>query len=256
MVRFLLQRLKQLIPIVFGVATLTFLLLRLSPGDPAYILLKTNDIPPSDEALMELRTELGLTGPLWLQYGRWLTDVFAWRWGISYVSKEPVLTELVSRLPATLELAFSGLLVMVVITLIMGVSTLMFPNRWWDHLGKALALLGATIPHFWLGLILIYFFSVQWGWMPSMGRGGLDHLVLPAVTLGLGMGAVYARILRANMQDIMNQDFIKAARARGLSEHRILLRHVLKQALLPIVTMLGTSLGYMLGGSVIVESIF
>jgi peptide/nickel transport system permease protein len=256
MIRFWFERIIQLIIVIFLVSTLTFILVRLSPGDPAYILLTMDGVPASEEALATLREELGLTKSLWSQYVQWLINVFTWQWGTSYISKEPVLGELLKRLPATLELAVAGLLVMMVITFVIGISTAIFSNGWWDRLGRLLALFGSSIPSFWIGFLLIYIFSVKFGWLPPMGRSTWKHLVLPAVTLGLGIGTIYARILRTNMLEIMNQNFVKAARARGLSKSRIFVFQILKHAFLPIVTMLGTSLAFMLGGSIIVETIF
>jgi len=256
MIRFFLERIIQLIMVIFFVSTLTFLLLRLAPGDPAYILLTKNDIPASEEALGDLRKELGLTDPLWSQYVQWVKDAFTWQWGTSYISKEPVAEELFRRIPATLELALSGLAVMIIMTFIMGISTAIYSNGWLDSAGRLMALLGSSIPSFWLGFLLIYFFSVQYGWLPSMGRGTLKHLILPSLTLGLGMGTIYARVLRTNVLEMMNQHFVKAAKARGLSRRRIIVFQVFKHAFLPVVTMLGTSFAFMLGGSIIIESIF
>ncbi|WP_332630539.1 nickel ABC transporter permease [Halalkalibacter flavus] len=256
MIRFCFERIFQLLLVMFSVSTFTFILLRLSPGDPASIILSMNDVPVTEKALTDLRIELGLTESLWTQYIQWLMDVFTGQWGISYVSKEPVVDELLRRLPATLELAIAGLLVMVSITFILGIGTAIYSNGYFDRIGQFMALLGSAIPSFWLAFILIYFFSVQFGWFPSMGRGNWQNLVLPSITLGLGMGTIYARLLRANMLELMNQTFVKAAKARGISKSRILLFQVLKHAFLPIVTMLGTSFAFMLGGSIIIESIF
>ncbi|MGY3316484.1 peptide/nickel transport system permease protein [Peribacillus simplex] len=256
MIRFLIEHLIQLVLVIFFVATLTFLLLRLSPGDPATIMLKTNDVPASNEALDSLRTELGLTESIGSQYVQWLKDVSTGQWGNSYVSKKPVVDELFERLPATLELAGASLLVMLAITFILGISTAIYSEGLLDRIGRLMALLGSAIPSFWLGFLFIYLFSVQYGLLPSMGSSTWQHLVLPALTLGLGLGTVYARVLRTNMLDMMNQNFVKAARARGMSKRRILVFQVFKHALLPIVTMIGTSFAFMLGGSIIVETIF
>ena len=256
MIKFLIEHLIQLVLVIFCVATLTFLLLRLSPGDPATIMLKANDVPASNEALDSLRTELGLTESIGSQYVQWLKDVFTGQWGNSYVSKKPVVDELFERLPATLELAGVSLLVMLAITFILGISTAIYSEGLLDKIGRLMALLGSAVPSFWLGFLFIYLFSVQFGVLPSMGRSTWQHLVLPALTLGLGLGTVYARVLRTNMLDMMNQNFVKAARARGMSKRRILVFQVFKHALLPIVTMMGTSFAFMLGGSIIIESIF
>ncbi|MFC0560224.1 nickel ABC transporter permease [Halalkalibacter alkalisediminis] len=256
MIRFCVERIFHLIFIVFCLSTLTFILLRVSPGDPAYIMLTTHGVPASQEVLTSLREELGLTDSLWSQYGQWLKSVVSWQWGNSYISKEPVLEELVKRLPATIELAVAGLFVMTSITLLIGISTAVWSNGWLNQMSKFLALLGSAVPSFWLGFLLIYFFSVQYGALPTTGRGSWHHLVLPALTLGIGMGTVYARVLRTNMLELLNQNFVKAAKARGFSTRRILLFHLLQHAFLPILTMLGTSFAFMLGGSIIVETIF
>jgi peptide/nickel transport system permease protein len=256
MVRFLMERFIQVIVVMFSVSSLTFMLLRLAPGDPAYILLTKDGVPASEQALTALREELGLTGTLWNQYVKWLADVFSGQWGFSYVSKEPVLEELLMKLPATLELAVAGFLVMVVITFSLGVSTAILSTGWWDRMVRLLALLGSALPSFWLGFLFIYIFSVKFGWLPPTGRNNWESLLLPAITLGLGMGTAYARVLRTHMLEISKQNFVKASKARGLSKSRILLFQVLKHATLPIVTMLGTSFAFMVGGSIIVESIF
>nr|WP_066151972.1 nickel ABC transporter permease [Halalkalibacter krulwichiae] len=256
MIRFCIERLLHLILIVFFLSTLTFILLRISPGDPAFIMLTTHGMPASEEVLLSVREELGLTDSIWSQYGQWIKSLVSGQWGISYASKEPVLDELVKRLPATLELAVAGLGVMTFFTLVIGISTAIWADGWMNRFSKLLALLGSALPSFWLGFLFIYFFSVKYGIFPTTGRGSWHHLVLPALTMGIGMGAVYARVLRTNMLDLMNHNFVKAAKARGLSTWRILVFHLLKHAFLPILTMLGTSFAFMLGGSIIVESIF
>ena len=256
MFKFILEHVLQLFLVVFGVATLTFLLVRFSPGDPATIMLKANDVPASDEAIHALRSELGLTNSISGQYIEWLQKIFTGQWGVSYVSQKPVISELVTRLPATLELAFAGLGIMLVVTLVLGISTAIFENGVVDKVGRVLALLGSAIPTFWLGFLCMYVFSVKFGWLPPMGKNNWRNLILPATTLGLGLGTVYARVLRAHMLEMLQQPFIKASRARGISKNRILVFQVLKHALLPIVTMVGTSFAFMLGGSIIVETIF
>ncbi|UFJ39294.1 ABC transporter permease [Brevibacillus humidisoli] len=256
MIHFWARHIAQLLFVIAFVSSLTFFLLRLSPGDPAYLLLTTTGVPVSEDALEHVRKELGLTDSLGSQYVQWMTDVFTWQWGTSYVSREPVLEELLKRLPATIELAAAGLLVMMSVTLVVGISTAIYARGWLDRLGRALALLGSSLPSFWLGFLLIYVCSVQYGWLPSMGRGTWKHLVLPALTLGLGLGTVYARLLRSNMLAMMKQRFVIASKARGFSNSRIFLSQVFRHAILPIVNMAGTSFAFMLGGSVIVESIF
>ncbi|WP_077212354.1 nickel ABC transporter permease [Bacillus dakarensis] len=254
--KFVFEHLFQLVLVIFCVATLTFLLIRFSPGDPATIMLKANGVPASDEAISALRGELGLTNSIGSQYLEWLQQIFTGQWGESFVSGKPVISELFMRLPATLELAFAGLGVMFAVTLVLGISTAVYEQGAVDKIGRVLALLGSAIPTFWLGFLCIYIFSVHLGWLPSMGRSNWKNLILPATTLGLGLGTVYARVLRAHMLDMLQQPFVKASRARGISTNRILVFQVLKHALLPIVTMAGTSFAFMLGGSIMVETIF
>ncbi|EGQ26777.1 dipeptide ABC superfamily ATP binding cassette transporter, permease protein [Sporosarcina newyorkensis 2681] len=256
MVKFVLEHILQLFLVVFSVATLTFLLVRFSPGDPATIMLKANDVPASDEAIYAMRSELGLTDSVGGQYIEWLQQVFTGQWGLSFVSQKPVISELFARLPATLELAFAGLGIMLLVTLVLGISTAVYENGVVDKIGRFLSLLGSAIPTFWLGFLCMYIFSVNFGWLPSMGRNDWKNLILPATTLGLGLGTVYARVLRAYMLEMLQQPFVKASRARGISKKRILVFQVLKHALLPIVTMVGTSFAFMMGGSIIVETIF
>lgn len=256
MAKFALERLLQLFLVVFFVATLTFLLVRISPGDPATIMLKANDIPASDKAIFALQRELGLTNSFSGQYIEWLQQIFTGKWGVSFVSQKPVVSELFARLPATLELAFAGLGIMLTVTMVLGISTAIYENGVVDKIGRVLALLGSAIPTFWLGFLCMYIFSVSLGWLPSMGRDNWTNLLLPATTLGLGLGTVYARVLRAYMLEMLQQPFVKASRARGISKNRILVFQIVKHALLPIITMVGTSFAFMLGGSIIVESIF
>ncbi|WP_245823523.1 nickel ABC transporter permease [Metabacillus halosaccharovorans] len=256
MQKFLLQHITQLVLVIFCVATLSFLLVRISPGDPATIMLKANGVPASDEAIYALKSELGLTNSIGIQYIEWLQQIFTGQWGESFVSEKPVISELFARLPATLELAFAGLVIMLLVTLVLGISTAVYENGVVDKIGRVLALLGSAIPTFWLGFLFMYLFSVHFGWLPSMGRNNWEHLILPATTLGLSLGTVYARVLRMQMLEMLQQPFVKASRARGISKNRVLIFQVLKHALLPIVTMIGTSFAYMLGGSIIVETIF
>lgn len=256
MAKFILERLLQLFLVVFFVATLTFLLVRISPGDPATIMLKANDIPVSDKAIYALQDELGLTDSIGGQYVEWIQQIFTGKWGISFVSQKPVVNELFARLPATLELALAGLVIMLTVTMVLGIATAIYENGVVDKIGSVLALLGSAIPTFWLGFLCMYMFSVSLGWLPSMGRGNWKNLILPATTLGLGLGTVYARVLRAHMLDMLQQPFVKASKARGISKNRILVFQVLKHSLTPIITMVGTSFAFMLGGSIIVETIF
>ncbi|ACA58940.1 nickel ABC transporter permease [Candidatus Desulforudis audaxviator] len=253
---YLFRRILYLLPVMLGVSIITFALINLAPGDPAEIILRADGMEPTAEAVAVLREELGLNDPLYIQYGRWLWGVLHLDLGESFRTGRPVAEELFSRLPATLELTCAALVFMVILAVPAGILSALYRHTLVDHLGRLGALAGASLPGFWLGLVLIYLFSVKLGILPVMGRGGLEHLVLPAVTLGFGMAAVYARVLRTGMLDVLGQDYIKVARAKGLKEKWVIGRHALKNALLPAVTLLGMSFGHLLGGAVIVETIF
>jgi peptide/nickel transport system permease protein len=256
MKQYLIKRLFYLIPVIFGVSIITFGLINLAPGDPAEIILRSSGVEPTMEAVAALREELGLNDPVYIQYGRWVLDVLHLDLGESYRTGRPVAEEILYRFPATLELTVAAIFFMLLVSMPSGILAALHRHAFVDHLSRIWALVGASLPGFWLGLLLIYYFSVKLGIFPVMGRGGLEHLVLPAVTLGFGMAATYARLLRASMLEVLGQDYIKVARARGLKEKLIVGRHALKNALMPVVTAFGMSFGHLLGGAVIVETIF
>lgn len=253
---FIIKRLLYLIPVMIGVSIITFALINLAPGDPAELMLRAEGMEPSRDAVEALREELGLNEPVHVRYGQWLWGVLHFDMGESYRTGRPVAEELVDRFPATLELTVAALFFVILLAVPIGILAALYRHALIDHLGRILALLGASLPGFWLGLLLIYFFSVKLRIFPVMGRGGPEHLVLPAVTLGFTMAATYARLLRASMLDVLGQDFIKVARAKGLQEKWVIGRHALKNAVIPAVTMFGMSFGGLLGGSVIIETIF
>jgi len=256
LIKYAIKRLSYLFLVMLGVSVLTFGISQLAPGDPAEILIRERGLEPSLEAIEAVREELGLNDPLPVQYGRWLLQVVQGDFGRSYRTERPVLNEITSRFPATLQLTLAGLAVMVFISLPVGVLAAIYKNSFIDHISRVFALIGASIPSFWLGLILIYYFAVQLSLLPVMGRGTPAHLILPALTLGTGMSATYARLLRASMLEVLGQDYIQAVRSRGLKESMIITRHALKNALLPVITAFGMSLGHLLGGTVIIETIF
>lgn len=256
MKRYLLKRLFYLLPVMFGVSVVTFGLINLAPGDPAEIILRAGGVEPTREAVNALREELGLNNPVYLQYLHWLWNAVHLDFGTSYRTGQPVTEEILSRFPATLELTLAAMAFMVLVALPAGMLSALYRHALIDHLTRLFALVGASLPGFWKGLMLIYLFAVVWGLLPVMGRGGIRHLVLPAVTLGFGMAAVYTRIIRASMLEVLGQDYIKLARAKGLKEKWVIGRHALKNALLPAVTLFGLSFGHLLGGTVIVETIF
>lgn len=241
---------------MLGVSIVTFALINLAPGDPAEIILRSEGVEPTREAVDALREELGLNDPVYVQYLRWLWNLLHFDLGTSFRTGMPVAEEILSRFPATMELTFAALAFMVLLALPTGILAVLYRHTFIDHLSRFGALIGASMPNFWQGLMLIYFFAVVWDIFPVMGRGGPGHLVLPAITLGFSMAAVYTRVLRAGMLDVLGQEYIKVARAKGLKEKWVIGRHALKNALLPAVTLLGMSTGHLLGGTVIVETIF
>lgn len=245
-----------MIPLWFGISLIVFLFLQLIPGDPAEILLRKEGIEPTREAVEAVRREMGLDKPAYLQYGQWLWRVMHLDLGISYRTGEPVTKELFARLPATLELTLAAFFLIVILSLSAGLLSAMKAHGIFDRIGLLFAILGASIPSFWLGLLLIYLFSVKLGWFPVMGRGSLLHLALPAFTLGFGTAMIQARLLRTSLGEVLGKDFIMVAMAKGLKRRRILFRHALPNAILPLLTTLGIVLGRLLGGAVIVETIF
>ncbi|WP_341282961.1 nickel ABC transporter permease [Paenibacillus sp. FSL H8-0537] len=250
------KRLIQLVFVLFILSLVIFILMKLAPGDPVLTLLHADEmsITQADEAA--LREELGFDQPVLVQYGKWMLGLIQLDLGTSYLKGRPVLDELLDKLPATIQLTASGLAVMVAIALPLGLIASRYPNRWPDHVSRILALVGASIPSFWMGLLLIYLFSLKLGWLPTSGKGSFAHMILPSITLGFAMAAVYARLLRSGLLDSLSQDYIKAARARGLAERRILMGHALRAALLPVITVFGVSFGNLLAGSVVIETLF
>ncbi|SFE19795.1 peptide/nickel transport system permease protein [Paenibacillus algorifonticola] len=256
MLQLIKKRLIQLVFVLFILSLVIFILMKLAPGDPVLTLLHADEmsITQADEAA--LREELGFDQPVLVQYGKWMLGLIRLDLGTSYLKGRPVLDELLDKLPATIQLTASGLAVMVAIALPLGLIASRYPNRWPDHVSRILALVGASIPSFWMGLLLIYLFSLKLGWLPTSGKGSFAHMILPSITLGFAMAAVYARLLRSGLLDSLSQDYIKAARARGLAERRILMGHALRAALLPVITVFGVSFGNLLAGSVVIETLF
>jgi ABC-type dipeptide/oligopeptide/nickel transport system permease component len=252
MLYYLLGRLAQSIFVVAAVVVLVFLMMFLS-GDPALLLL-----PPDAgrELVEEFRHQMGFDQPLWKQFldfaGRLLTGDF----GRSWRFQQPALPIVLERLPATFELAFAALAISLIVAVPIGIISAVRRDSSIDSISMVVALLGQSVPGFWLGLMLILIFSVTLGWLPTSGRQGLEHLILPAVSLGLALAGRNARLVRSCMLEVLNEDYVRTARAKGLSEWRVINKHALKNALLPIVTVLGLELGHLLGGTVVIETVF
>lgn len=253
---YLLKRLATLIPVMIGVSIITFLLVELAPGDPAEIILTKRDIELTPQALEEARRLMGLDGPLYERYLNWLGHLISGDLGVSYASGEPVAREIFSRLSATLELAAGGLTAMILIAFPLGLAAALYNRTLVDHFSRFTALLGASVPSFYLGLLLISMLAVHLEWLPVMGRGTIRHLLLPSLTLGFGLAATYARLLRAGLLEVLQLEYVRAARARGVGEFLVIGRHALKNALIPLVTVFGLSLGNLLGGTMVVEQVF
>jgi peptide/nickel transport system permease protein len=254
---YLVRRLAYVVLIWLGVSLLAFGLGRLAPGDPARdVLARTTGRQPTEREVVAERHRLGLDRPLPLQYASWLGGAVRADLGTSYTTGEPVLQAIVRTLPATLQLAGAAFVLAVAIGLPLGLLAAAFAWRWPDHLIRAVALLGASIPAFWLGYLLIFAFAVTVQLLPAFGAGGPSHLVLPACTLAVFELAMLARLTRAALLETLGEEYIQTARAKGLSERRTLVRHALRSALIPLLTWMGMSFGFLFGYSVVVESVF
>ncbi|PYR63779.1 MAG: glutathione ABC transporter permease GsiC [Acidobacteria bacterium] len=253
MARFLLRRIVLTAPVLLGVATLVFSLIHLVPGDPVQAMVGESASP---QDIMELRARLGLDRPLHVQYGAFLRGLAAGNLGTSLRTNQPVAKAIAERLPATFELAFAAMTVAVVFAIPLGIIAAARAGTGIDRMATTLALLGISVPNFWLGPLLAIVFSVTLGWLPVSGRGTPAHLVLPAITLGAPLAAVLARMTRASVLEELRELYVLAARARGMSRARAILKHAFRNSLIPIVTVLGLQFGAVLTGAVITETIF
>ena len=251
------RRLLQIVIVLFGISFFTFGLTYLSPGDPAEIMLTECGNIPTPELLEQTRAELGLDKPFLVQYGNWLKGVLTGDMGKSYSMKVPVVEKLVSCFFPTLKLALASLLIMILFSIPLGILSAVYHNRWPDYLVRGRTFFGVSVPNFWIGLILLSIFGVQLRWVTvSGGSTDFKSLVLPAVTLAIAMSAKYTRQVRIAVLEELQQDYVTGARMRGISDKKILWKHVLPNATLPLVTLLGLSLGSLLGGTAVVEIIY
>ncbi|AUS88006.1 nickel ABC transporter permease [Lysinibacillus capsici] len=253
MTLFILKRLAQIIPVTLGVTLVVFLIMQMIPGDPAIILAGEG---ASQETVAELRENLGLNKPLAVQYTDYIKNLLQGDMGNSLKNNQPVFEEITSRLPITIELAFYSILITIVLGLIAGIISAIRPYSLMDVGLMVVALLGISLPSFWLGILLMYVFSVQLHWLPVAGWDSAKHIILPAVTLGAGGAAIVARMTRSSMLEVVNQDYIRTAKAKGLKGYIIILKHALRNALIPVITVVGLQFGSLLGGTVLVESVF
>jgi len=257
MSRYIVRRLGYLVPVWLGISLLAYGLANLAPGDPAYIILRRQTgEAPSDEAVQALRVQLGLNDPFPVRYGHWIANAVHGDLGTSFRTGEPVLRALTDHFVATLQIGVAALLVGLVVALPVGILSAVRRGRPIDHASRVLALLGASMPSFWLGYVLIIVFAVMLKMLPVAGYGDMQHLALPALTLGLGAAASLTRLTRASLLDVLDEDYVRTARAKGLSARAAVLGHALRSALIPITTMVGMRFGHLLGGAVIVETVF
>jgi peptide/nickel transport system permease protein len=253
MLTYILQRLLGALFVIFGVVSIVFLLIHMIPGDPVEIMLGESASTTDREAL---RVALGLNQPLWVQFQQYLAGLLQFDMGNSIHFRRPVSDLLLERLPATGLLAAMTLLITLVLALPLGIIAAVRRDTVWDSGAMTFAMLGVSIPNFWLGPILILVFSLWLGWFPVSGRNGFGSVVLPALTLSTGLIAVLSRMVRSSMLEVLGEDYIRTARAKGLPSQRVILHHGLRNALLPVITLLGLQLGALLAGAVITETVF
>lgn len=243
--------------VMLGVSLISFSLVFFAPGNPAVAIIGAEiGEEPAIEEIEFFFQEHGLNAPLFTQCVQWLYMITHGDLGTSFRTEEPVLVEFIDRFPATLELAIAAMFIAILISIPLGILSAMKQNTVLDHGSRFVALWGVSMPNFWLGLLLILFFSVKLDWFPCFGYGSIEYLILPAITLGTGMTASLMRLMRASMLEVLRQDYIRTARAKGLRERVVIWKHGFKNALIPVVTVMGMQVGHLLAGAVIVETIF
>lgn len=251
--KYVLKRVLLLIPVLLGVSLLVFAIMSLTPGDPAQLILGEN---APKAAVLKLREEMGLNDPFFMQYFRFVKNAIMGDFGRSYTTGREVFGEIFARFPNTLILAVIGIIISVCIGIPIGIISATRQYSFLDSFSMVIALLGVSMPVFWLGLMLILTFSVKLGWLPSGGYNGLSSIILPAITLGVGSAAIITRMTRSSMLEVIRQDYIRTARAKGVTEKVVINKHALKNALIPIITVVGLQFGHLLGGAVLTESVY
>lgn len=252
MLRFLIVRIAILLVTVFVAASAVFFAIRMAPGDPAQLIAGQQ----TQEDVLRVRKFLGLDAPLYVQYGRFLAGLFRGNLGVSALTRGSVSDEIGRRLPPTLALLGASMLITVVLGVLTGVLCAVKWNTVYDFLAMLLVVGALSMPNFWIGLLLMYFFSVRLGLLPSSGFSGISSLIMPAIAVAARQVAIVTRITRVSMLDVLNEDYITVARAKGLGSWSVLVKHGLRNALIPIVTTLGLQMGYLLGGSIVIEVLF
>jgi peptide/nickel transport system permease protein len=261
MKEYIIRRLVLLIPTVLGVSLIVFLMMHFIPGDPVALLLGDYYTEATAQAI---RAQYGLDKPLHIQYVLWLSRLFIGDWGQSIIANRPIFDDLIQRVPVTLELIVLSMGFALLIAVPAGVIAALKPYSWRDYSAMTTALIGVSVPEFFMGILLILFFSLFWGILPAVGYvpltesvwGNLKHMILPAVTLGLARAALLTRLVRASMMEVIRLDYVTTARAKGVREWAVVLKHALKNALIPTVTVLGLQIGFLIGGAIVVETVF
>ena len=253
MYKYICKRILMMIPVIIGVSLLVFLVLKMTPGDPARVVAGSE----ADEATVEqIREELGLNKPVLQQYVDYMPNLLHGDMGTSYTTNKPVAEEILARMPTTFILAFAGVFVAVLIGIPLGIISATKQYSILDYISTLLALGGVAMPNFWLGLMLILLFSLKLGWLPSGGGDSWTAYVLPAITLGVGATANFMRTTRSSMLEVIRQDYIRTARAKGAGEGRVVMHHALRNAMIPVITVIGLQIGTLLGGAVVNETVF
>ena len=253
MISFILRRLLLAIPTLFGVLVIVFLLLYVAPGDPVQEMVGERADP---ETVARLRAELKLDDPLHKQFVHYAGGVVQGDLGKSYITRRPIRQDIAERFPKTLQLAGAAMLLASIVGITIGILSARVPGGWFDRISLGVAYLGISFPVYWVGLILILVFAVMLRWLPPSGYGGIEYLILPALALGSRSIAFLARVTRSAMLDVLGSDFVRTARAKGQSERVVITKHALRNALIPIITVLGLDFGYYLTGSILTETIF
>ena len=253
MIRYILKRLLALIQVILGVIFIIQFILYISPNDPAVVILGVDYTP---EGAAQVRESLGLNDPFIVQFARYVLDLLRGDFGNSYVTGEPVAVQLAARFPNTLILVVVSMTLCTILSLPIGIQSAVKPISWFSNITAALGMVGIALPTFWLGLMLILLFSVHLGWLPATGGVSLTGMILPAITLSASFMAGTMRTTRSSMLDCLNQDYIRTAKAKGVSHHDVIDKHALQNALLPIITVVGVNVGTQMGGSVLTETVF
>lgn len=255
MFHYVARRLLLAIPVLLGVSIAVFSMMHLVPGDPALAMLRGQP-QVTQQDIDRVRTQLGLNDPVPVQYVKYLNRVLHGDFGRSIQSKRPVTRDIFEQAPSTIQLAVTAMVFAVAFGVILGIISALRRNTWVDTLATLTSLFGVSMPSFWFGLMLIYLFSLKLGWFPAVGGNGFKGLVLPAVALGMDFSAITARLVRNNLIEVLVADYVRTARAKGLSERAVVYRHALKNALIPAITIIGLQFGTLLGGAVVIETVF